>query len=204
MKLNHTIILLAVFAVCLINACKDNTPAAPAPASSGAAHNHEHADPWKDVNELIAVMHPTEGNTTKGTVRFKKTADGVQITAQIEGLSANGKHAFHIHEFGDCSSADGSSAGGHYNPEGHDHGLPDKDERHAGDLGNLSADADGKATYTLTVKNITLTGEHNPIIGRGVIIHVKEDDGGQPVGNAGARIACGVIGIAKPAAPPAQ
>ena len=91
------------------------------------------------------------------------------------------------------------SAGGHYNPEKHEHGLPDKAQRHAGDLGNLEADASGKAHLELTVNNITISGNKNPILGRGVIVHAKFDYGGQPVGNAGGRIACGVIGVANTA-----
>jgi Cu-Zn family superoxide dismutase len=90
------------------------------------------------------------------------------------------------------------SAGGHYNPENHPHALPDSSNRHAGDLGNLQADDQGKAHYEITVDNISVAGTKNPIIGRGVIVHAKPDDGGQPVGNAGGRIACGVIGVANP------
>jgi len=90
------------------------------------------------------------------------------------------------------------SAGGHYNPEGHQHGLPDSENRHAGDLGNVQADSEGKAHYEITVSNISIQGPRNPILGRAVIVHAKPDDGGQPVGNAGARIACGVIGVANP------
>jgi Cu-Zn family superoxide dismutase len=118
------------------------------------------------------------------------------VVAHVEGLNPGQKHAFHIHQFGDCSSPDAMSAGGHYNPEGHEHGLPDKEQRHAGDLGNLQADDSGKAHHEITVKNVTIAGTKNPIIGRGVIVHAKPDDGRQPVGNAGARIACGVIGVA--------
>jgi Cu-Zn family superoxide dismutase len=90
------------------------------------------------------------------------------------------------------------SAGGHYNPENHQHGLPETEMRHAGDLGNLEADSEGKATLERTVSNISIAGMKNPIIGRGVIVHAKVDDGGQPVGNAGGRIGCGVIGVANP------
>lgn len=129
---------------------------------------------------------------------FSELDDGkVKIVADISGLTANGKHAIHIHEFGDISAADGTATGGHYNPEGHDHGLPDSKMRHAGDFGNLEADADGKAKFELTVDNLTLNGAKNPILGRGMIIHAGPDDGGQPTGNAGARIAQGVIGVAK-------
>lgn len=149
------------------------------------------------ANELVAVMHPTEGNSTQGVVRFMKVDGGVKVVARIGGLSPNGTHAIHVHEFGDATDKSGKSAGGHYNPEGHDHGLPETDHRHAGDLGNLKADANGNANYTIVVKNVSLSGKHNPIIGRGVIIHAKADDGGQPTGNAGARISIGVIGVAK-------
>jgi Cu-Zn family superoxide dismutase len=146
------------------------------------------------------VLHPTEGNKVTGIIRFEPVADGkVHITGTVEGLVPNAEQAIHIHEFGDCSAPDGASAGAHYNPEHHEHGLPAQTDRHAGDLGNLKADAKGVATLDLTVDNITIDGTRNPILGRGVIVHAELDDGGQPVGNAGARVACGVIGWAKPA-----
>ena len=148
---------------------------------------------------LVAVMTPTEGNATAGTVVFTTVEDGVHIVADITGLSANAQHAIHIHHYGDARGTDGTCAGGHYNPEGHEHGLPPAENRHAGDLGNLTADEQGVAHYEITVSNISLDGEHNPIVGRSVIIHAKPDDGGQPTGNAGARIAVGVIGYAMPA-----
>jgi len=159
---------------------------------------HMHTNMWSAVKQAVAVIHETAGNKCHGTVRFTQDGENVKVVAMIEGLNPGQKHAFHIHQFGDCSSADGMSAGGHYNPEGHPHALPDKEMRHAGDLGNLEADADGKAHLEVTVSNISIAGVKNPIIGRGVIVHAKVDDGGQPVGNAGARIGCGVIGIANP------
>ncbi|MEZ6192603.1 MAG: superoxide dismutase family protein [Phycisphaerales bacterium] len=149
------------------------------------------------ITHAVAVMVPTEGNSTHGTVRFEQHDGSVTVTADISGLTPNSTHAFHVHEFGDITAPDGTSAGGHYNPEGHDHGLPEQSARHAGDLGNLTADENGNAHYEITVDNITVAGMHNPVIGRGVIIHAKTDDGGQPTGNAGARIAMGVIGVAK-------
>ncbi len=146
----------------------------------------------------VAVLHPTKGNQTTGVVHFQSEAGGkVRVIATVEGLAPNSVHAIHIHEFGDCTAPDATSAGGHYNPEGHPHALPDKKERHAGDLGNLRADAQGKAMLDLTVDNITINGSKNPVAGRGVIVHEKMDDGSQPVGNAGGRISCGVIGLAK-------
>jgi len=147
----------------------------------------------------IAVLHPTEGNTCHGTVRFDQDGDAMKVTVDLQGLTP-GQHAIHVHEYGDCSALDATSAGGHYNPEGFPHGLPPAAQRHAGDFGNLEADADGNAHYELTVHNASVDGTKNPVLGRGVIVHEKPDDGGQPTGNAGGRVACGVIGIAKPPA----
>jgi Cu-Zn family superoxide dismutase len=128
----------------------------------------------------------------------------VQIVAEISGLKAKARHAFHIHEFGDVTGADGKTAGAHYNPEGHQHAGPDAAMRHAGDLGNVEADAKGRARYEKTLTGITIAGAKNPIVGRSVVIHAGEDDlTSQPSGNAGDRIGVGVIGIAKPAAPAA-
>ncbi len=145
-----------------------------------------------------ASLNPTAGNKAKGVVRFTEGADGkVTVSIEIEGLTPGQQHAWHVHEFGDCSAADASSAGSHYNPEGHEHGLPEKNpKRHAGDFGNLQADAQGKAKASLVVDNLTV-GRKNAVLGRGVIVHAKMDDGNQPVGNAGPRLACGVIGVAK-------
>ena len=157
-----------------------------------------HREAWAAVKQAVAVLHATAGSKCHGFVRFTQEGDSVKILADIEGLNPGQKHAFHIHQFGDCTSPDGMSAGGHYNPESHPHGLPEAERRHAGDLGNLQADSDGKAHYEITVKNITIAGTRNPIIRRGVIVHAKVDDGSQPVGNAGGRIACGVIGVANP------
>lgn len=153
-----------------------------------------------EPTSAIAVLHPTEGSKVSGVLRFEPVAGGkVHVTGTVEGLAPNAKQAVHIHEFGDCSAPDGTSAGGHYNPGHHKHALPTQTERHAGDLGNLTANAAGVATLDLTVDNITIGGPTNAIVGRGVIVHAKPDDGGQPTGNAGARVACGVIGWARPA-----
>ncbi len=148
--------------------------------------------------ELIAVLAPTEGNDVTGTVTFAQDGDKVTVTAKVMGLEPDSKHGFHIHEFGDISATDGTSAGGHFNPGGHDHALPASEVRHAGDLGNLETDADGTAELTITVDNVTLTEGADAIIGRGLIVHEKMDDGGQPTGNAGPRIAMGVIGVQNP------
>jgi superoxide dismutase, Cu-Zn family len=152
-----------------------------------------------DATELIAVLSPTEGNQTTGVVTFKPADNGkVEIEARLTGLLPNSKHAIHIHQYGDLTSKDGKSAGDHYNPMHHPHALPDKENRHAGDFGNLESDQNGNADFKLTVDNISLAGRLSPIIGRAVVVHAKLDDGSQPTGNAGDRIAIGVIGVKNP------
>jgi len=156
-----------------------------APASAG------------EPTKATAVLHPTKGSNVEGVVTFIKTGDEVKVVADITGLTP-GKHGFHIHEFGDCSSPDGKAAGGHFNPTNNPHAGHDAEKRHVGDLGNIEADIEGKAHLELTDKMMTMSGE-NSIIGRGVIVHEKADDlKTQPTGDAGGRVACGVIGIAKP------
>ncbi len=151
--------------------------------------------------EAIAVISPASASNCHGTVRFKQEGDVVKMTADIEGLTPGAKHGFHIHEFGDCSAPDASSAGSHYDAAGtKHHGRPDEKMKHSGDMGNLEADANGKGHLELIFEGISIDGPAAPIIGRAVIVHAKPDDFGQPVGNAGARIGCGVIGIMKPAA----
>jgi len=147
------------------------------------------------VTKAIAVLSPTKGSIVSGTVT--KVDGGVKIVADLAGLTP-GQHGFHIHEFGDCSAPDATSAGGHFNPHHMQHGGPDATMRHAGDFGNLEADASGKAHYERVDATLSLDGADS-IIGRGVIVHASPDDlKTQPTGNAGARVACGAIGVAKP------
>lgn len=138
------------------------------------------------------MLNPTKGNKTQGIVSFTKVEGGVKIVAEVHNLTP-GSHGFHIHEFGDCSSPDGMSAGGHFNPKGSKHGAPDGLDRHAGDLGNLVADDQGVAHYERVDNVITLEGP-DTIVGRSVVVHANADDfQTQPTGNAGGRVACGVI-----------
>ena len=149
-----------------------------------------------NTNKAICVLHPTEGSETMGTVIFSQKTDGMFVIADVKGLSP-GKHGFHIHEFGDCSQLDGKSAGGHFNPTSINHGGPESENRHVGDLGNLIANDDGTAHYEWMDKLLSFSGQ-NSIIGKAIIVHADEDDLiSQPTGNAGARLACGVIGTAK-------
>jgi Cu-Zn family superoxide dismutase len=154
------------------------------------------ADKHEGPQKAIAVLHPASGSQVHGWVTFTRMDGYVEIKGEVAGLTP-GQHAFHIHEFGDCSSPDALSTGGHFNPHHKMHGGPDSENRHAGDFGNITADASGRATIELKDKALSMSGADS-IIGRAVIIHAMPDDlKTQPTGNAGGRVACGVIGIAK-------
>ncbi|WP_038492826.1 superoxide dismutase family protein [Janthinobacterium agaricidamnosum] len=143
-----------------------------------------------------AVLKPTQGNQAGGSVRFEEKNGQVWVIASIEGLSP-GQHGFHIHEKGDCSSPDGLSAGGHFNPTGVQHGNPASGPHHGGDFGNLETDMNGNAELKMAfpLSQISLDKDApNSIIGRGLIVHADPDDfRTQPTGNSGKRLACGVI-----------
>lgn len=141
-----------------------------------------------------ATVTPTEGNGASGKIRFTQKGDVVKVQIELAGLSP-GAHGFHVHEKGDCSAPDAMSAGGHFNPAKVVHGAPDASLRHAGDLGNVVAGADGKVTAVVEVSGISVGTGDNGIIGRAVIVHANPDDlKTQPTGNAGKRVGCGVIG----------
>jgi len=141
----------------------------------------------------VVDLAPTAGNTTKGSVTFTSKGDKVVLTARVSGL-APGPHGFHVHEKGDCSAADGMSAGGHFNPHGKGHGSHSAAVRHAGDLPSLDADATGNATLTVELDGLSIGSGAGDIVGRSVVVHKDADDfTTQPTGNSGARVACGVI-----------
>ena len=176
-----------VAAAQMMPAASPKPAASPAPAAKAAAG---------PVTRAVAVLHPAKDGKVEGTLTFAHAADGVKVSGRISGL-APGAHGFHIHEFGDCSAADFSSAGGHYNPMGHQHAGPPEPRRHIGDMGNIQAGDDGVATVDYTDARLRFEGAHG-ILGRGVIVHANPDDfKTQPTGNAGGRLACGVIGVAK-------
>lgn len=155
------------------------------------------AEPKAQITKAIAILYGAPNSRLHGVVTFEKTEKGIKIVADATGLTP-GKHGFHIHEFGDCSSGDYTSAGSHFMVPGESHGGPTDTNRHKGDMGNLEADSTGHAHLEWVDSSISFSGP-NSILGRSVIVHEKEDDfKTQPTGNAGARIACGTIGIAKP------
>ena len=140
------------------------------------------------------TLEPTKGNQTEGTVTFVQRGDKVLVTADLRGLPPNSEHGFHVHEKGDCSSGDGMSAGGHFNPDGVPHGNAQPADGHAGDMPNLKADANGMARATFESSKMTVADGKHSIVGKGLIVHKDPDDyKTQPTGNAGARLACGVI-----------
>lgn len=142
----------------------------------------------------VASLTPTQGNAVRGLVIYHQMGDGsLMMHAQVSGLKPGAEHGFHVHEKGDCASADGTSAGGHFNPDGKPHG-PQSAAHHAGDMPALKADANGVAELKAKLAGPTVTAGPASLVARAVIVHANPDDyTTQPTGNAGGRIACGVI-----------
>jgi len=146
-----------------------------------------------DGPSATAVMRPASGSQAHGSVTFTQVGTRVRVNAEIAALSP-GMHGIHIHEKGDCTAPDATSAGPHFNPAAKKHGAPDSTEHHGGDLGNLNANEYGKATLSIMVDGISVGKGTDGVIGRGVIVHAKADDlKTDPAGNSGERIACGVV-----------
>jgi Cu-Zn family superoxide dismutase len=172
--------------VCLAASCgpqqssTTETPAAGSSSESPAAAT------------AAATLAPTQGNSVTGLITFTEEAGGVRIHGDIAGLTP-GDHGIHLHDVGDCSAPDASSAGAHWNPDSAAHGGPDAAARHAGDLGNVTADASGNAHIDRVQPGLSLQGDKG-VVGRSVVVHATADDlTSQPAGNSGARVACGVI-----------
>jgi Cu-Zn family superoxide dismutase len=151
------------------------------------------AGPAPQGPRATATIEPTRGNAAAGTVSFESRGDRVLVSVALSGLKPNAEHGFHIHEKGDCSSGDGMSTGGHFNPTGHVHGPQDA-EHHAGDLPALKADAAGRVQTSFYVQSMSIGQGATDIVGHGLIVHIAPDDyKTQPTGNSGARIGCAVI-----------
>jgi Cu-Zn family superoxide dismutase len=148
------------------------------------------------ITKAVAILLPTKGSNVEGRVTFTERDGKIYVNAAIKNLKP-GKHGFHVHEFG-VWSEDGMASGGHFNPAMTKHGAPDATPRHVGDLGNIEANENGHATIDdVPFESLKFHGAAS-ILGRGLVVHEKVDDFGQPVGNAGGRLAVGVIGVAKP------
>ena len=141
-----------------------------------------------------ASLEPKSGSQAKGEVTFTWQGHDVLINGKFSGLKPNSEQGFHVHEKGDCSAPDATSAGGHFNPETKMHGMPDSGMNHAGDLPNIQSDANGNATYSAKLHGFAVNTGPTGIVGRAVVVHRDPDDyKSQPAGNSGPRIACGLI-----------
>jgi Cu-Zn family superoxide dismutase len=147
-----------------------------------------------EAPRATASLQPTKGSKTFGEATFEQAgADKVRIVVFAQNLKPGSEHGFHVHEAGDCSSGDGMSAKGHFNPAGKPHGMPGP-QSHAGDMPMLKAAKNGRAKLDFVLEGVTLAPGPNSLVGRGLIIHADPDDfRTQPTGNSGARLACGVI-----------
>lgn len=192
--MNMTRTTLAVAGLCAIigvGGLRAQQTPPPAPPAGGHA-GHDHAAPAAAGKTATAKLNPTKDSTARGEVTFTQEAKGVRVVGSFNGLQM-GEHGFHIHEKGDCSAPDGASAGGHFNPTSKPHAARETADRHAGDLGNVKADPYSMGRVDFVDEHISLDGP-NSIIGKAVILHAQKDDfTTQPTGNAGARLACGVI-----------
>ena len=151
------------------------------------------ASPSTAAPYVVTVLQPTSGNAARGTVFFSQEGSEVVVRGRVSGLKPNQEHGFHVHEKGDCSSPDATSAGGHLNPGGKPHG-PMQAEHHAGDLPALKADASGNAQVRVRVPGTVLGASAGAFAGKALVVHALPDDyTTQPTGNSGARIACGLI-----------
>lgn len=174
-----TILITAASVAILLSACATGSSGGSSGAASGGAAEAKLASSGK-------------GQAVTGTVVFVSKGNGVGVTAHVAGLTP-GAHGFHIHEKGDCSAADFTSAGGHFNPGGQPHGHPHQGPHHAGDMPMLQADAYGNASLMADLPGLTIEGKQG-IVGLSVIVHAAPDDfKTQPTGNSGGRVACGVI-----------
>ncbi|HET6632285.1 MAG TPA: superoxide dismutase family protein [Rhodanobacteraceae bacterium] len=181
MKTSGSLAVVATLALLAGCSTVDGDVAA-SPDADASAHAH-------------AVLAPASGSDVQGRLSLVGTDYGVRITGQITGLEPGSTHGFHIHQNGDCSAPDASSAGGHFNPAHQPHGRAGVTPHHAGDIANQTANDEGVATVDVTVQDIELgTGGPGDVLGRAIVVHAQPDDyTSQPSGDAGARIACGVI-----------
>ena len=190
---NASTLTLVIAAGLLAGCASSGTPASTSTNDASAA-------PAKSTaSRAIVNLAPASGSLVSGRLTLVPMDDGVHITGEVGGLTPGDTRGFHIHEKGDCSAADATTAGGHFNPEGQGHGRGGHGAHHAGDTDNIVADAKGVARIDAHVTGVTLGGgAANDVAGRAVIVHAAADDYiTQPTGNAGARVACGVITVAQ-------
>lgn len=188
---------LLVVAMCVaITGCsKRETPAGDADAAPPPPASLPDAQSTPAPGAAVAVLAGTAESPVRGELHLTSAADGVRVMGEIAGLTPGTEHGFHVHEHGDCSAPDASSAGGHFNPSDAQHGGPDASARHLGDIPNIRSNENGTAEVNALIAGATLNdGGPNNLVGKAFIVHAKADDyKTQPSGDAGARLACGVV-----------
>ncbi len=194
---------LCLLSAAIITACdgRDTPPtpgAAPKASAESAPVSPPPAAPAVVDGATVVTLGAASGSRVSGELTVTPEGSGVRITGTIDGLEPSTQHGLHIHQIGDCSAPDASSAGDHFNPGDAPHGNPDGEQHHAGDLPNAHADSYGLAMVDVTVDQLQLGGGGEfDILGRAIVVHAQPDDyTSQPSGASGARIACGVIGTA--------
>lgn len=181
-------------------ACATTAPSTgngPASASTGASTSAPTPAATSTARSATVNLASASGSLVSGRLTAMPMAGGVHFTGEVGGLTPGSTHAIHVHETGDCSAADASSAGGHFNPAGTPHGQVGTETHHAGDMNNIVANAQGVAQVDVHAEGVTLGGgTANDIAGRAVIVHAAPDDyRSQPAGEAGARVACGLVTV---------
>ena len=192
---------LGVVATLLLAACSREQPeGAPRQPDETTAAPAEKTSSTEAAPEAVAQIAPTQGNTVTGSLALTPSPEGVRISGAIQGLKPDAEFGFHIHEKGDCSAPDGSSAGAHFNPAQAQHGNPASGAHHAGDLVNIRSNAEGVAQVDTTAAGTALHGDPNAdVMGKAIVVHESPDDyTTQPSGNSGKRVACGVISAPTP------
>ena len=193
---NLIVLALPLFAIACAPDRDDPSRVTATPASSGQPAGQPAAAPTDaDRTGAIVELAATQGHRASGRLSIEREGQGLRVRGLLSGLDADAEHGFHIHEHGDCSAPDASSAGAHFNPLGHAHGQPGAGEHHAGDMNNVRADGQGAARVDALVPGVSLRdGSANDVIGKAIVVHKNADDyASQPAGNSGDRIACGVI-----------
>jgi superoxide dismutase, Cu-Zn family len=199
MKLISLVAIGVLLAACGRNDDAQRTADAPPPAgdSPAVATATEPTATAETTAEAGVQLSPTQGNTANGGLKITAAGSGVQISGVVQGLKPDSEFGFHFHEKGDCSAPDATSAGAHFNPTSQQHGNPQAQPHHAGDMLNVKSDAQGVAEVSIDNPDVSLqSGQSNDIVGKALVLHAKPDDyQTQPSGDSGDRIACGTVAV---------
>ena len=190
MRKSSIFVVVALFAVAALACAPAEEEVAPVVEEIGV-------EPEAAPVVAVAVLQPREDKQVSGTVTFTQRGGLVEVAAEVVGVEGPGLRGFHLHEHGDCSAADFTSAGDHFDPHGGHHGPPSDPEGHAGDFGNIEIREDGSGSLVLLTDQLTVEPGPASVVGRAVILHEQADDlETQPTGDAGGRVACGVVELA--------